>query len=203
MTIPQHKPICLIAVASIFAALLSTSAFVFAPLIVVAIFTIPMSLLAVRTIRKYELSGRNLSMVAMAVATLSAAGSPAWHGYLSVSETLPGYARVRFDPEDTGALDSLDGKKVCVKGYSLYFGGDPEVRSFLLSPDGNYRKETAAITVVLSGSWRHEYDPIAVSGILRVDPSSTVPRKRYTLSAVKVSTAKTSDKLAARSSEGC
>ena len=202
MTTARYKPISRLAVGSLVTAFIGTMAFVFAPLVAAAAFAIPMGVLAFRAARKYELGGRNLALVATAIATLCVLLAPVWHRYLYASETLPGYARVPLDLEDTSTLDSLDGKRLCVKGYSFYFGGDPEVRSFLLSPDGNNCKKDAAITVLVPSSWHQEYDPIAVSGVLRVDTSVADPRKRYTLSAVKVSTATTSDKLSPRSTQG-
>ncbi len=167
---------------------------------ITALFT---ALTALQATRKYQLIGGKLAKLAAAVAVGSILTSPAWHFHLYRSETLAGHIRTKLVTSKTTNLDSYDGKSICLKGYSLYFGGDAKPDTFLLSPDGNFRKPETAITVEIPQSWQQQRDPIAVSGVLRVDRNATDPSRRYTLSAVKITNARNSHFLAPRFAGEC
>jgi hypothetical protein len=201
---PEYKSLSLLAVAAFIAAAIGSASFLHAPLIVVAAAALLVAMIALRTTRKYQMSGHRLALLATAIAVASIVLSPLWHDYLYRSETLLGHVRIELDTTlKANGLDRYNGKRVCLKGYSLYYGGDTETNMFPLSPDGNFRKPETAVTVVLPKSWKFQIDPIAVSGILRVDPAAPESVQRYTLEAVKISNAKTSYLLAPRMPGGC
>jgi hypothetical protein len=104
-------------------------------------------------------------------------------------------------------LDRYDQKKVCIKGYALYFDGQFDgnaiAAEFLLSPDGDRRNPDMAITINVADGWRYGSDAIAVSGILHVHPDADKPADRYTLSAAKIIRSKTHYDLKQRAPGDC
>ncbi len=193
----RYKPLSSLAVASFVAALFGGFSFWLAPLVIIAGLALIAALQAIQSIRRYELAGASLASIAITMSASCAVFAPTWHWYRFTSESLPGYTRVSFGAVPINGLDVHDGKPICLKGYSVSYGGESTGR-FLLSPDGDFEKPEATISIMYPSGWQRHRDAMAVSGVLHVDPAAEEQHERYTLSAVSIERASSSFQLLPR-----
>lgn len=140
-----------------------------------------------------EYTGLNLAKVGMVLGVLFWLAGSSWLSYVYATEVPDGYARISYrqlqpaDNEPEGVIpaeaQSLDGKRVFIKGY-IYPppGSPPFVTHFLLVRDkgdccfGGNPKITDRILVDLAPPGKLEYNPSlhAVAGTFRIDPGRAV-----------------------------
>jgi hypothetical protein len=129
-------------------------------------------------VRKYELRGRAWAVAGTSLSILFAVVTPAWHVTRYRMEAVTGHERVDFGSmlqAGANGLAPLSGRKVCLKGYALWSKDDQaEVKSFLLSPDGNRNRPESSVLVELPAGemWPWEYEALAVSGTLYPNPDA-------------------------------
>lgn len=213
----EYKPVSVQSVVALVTSVIAVAAYFASPLLVCAIASMAIAASSIRNSRRYNLSGINLAVASLCIAGSTLVLAPAWHSYLFHSETLlfrsealPGHLRVDFAAAKIGqsvALDEYANKAICLKGYVLASSHIAPMRTFRLSPDGNDLKSEIAITVTCPFEWDCQYAPVAVSGILTVNPHAKDPSRRYVLAAVAVHRSKTlrglAPRVSARGWRGC
>ena len=213
MTDSEFAPVSTLAVMALLSGITGTVAFLFIPFIAAGVLAVPIAIAARRGIAKYELSGLRLVVIGMNLAVLTIPFAPAWHLRQYRSEALPDHDRLDFaslsdkfvslSAESRNSLDQYHNQRICLKGYALALPNREERTFFLLSPDGDYRNEKNAITVMVPDGWEYSYHPIAVSGILLVNQKADGAASRYRFSASAIRRANTSYGLAPRVPGDC
>jgi len=196
-----YSPISLLAIASTGLGMFCILGIVFPWLALFAVPGVILGFVALKSIRRYELSGQKLARLGICLSLIFGILTPIWYQIQFCSETLPGYQRVNFaaimqDRENTEQkLAGLVGEHICLKGYALprrelqldEFQMDYERHgsSFGWKPDP---EKTLMVQLPEGKSWKWHYDPIAVSGTLvrNLDAESNfdVPRFKLVQSAV-------------------
>jgi len=199
--ISRYSPISLLAVVSAGLGAFSILGMLFPWL---ALFTVPgiiLDFVALKSIRRYELSGRNLAKVGICLSLIFGILAPVWYEIQFRSETLPGYQRINFaalmqdSKHSRQKLTALVGEHVCLKGYALprrelqlnefQMGYERPGSSFGWEPDP---EKTLMVQLPDGKSWKWHYEPIAVSGTLVRNPNaeshSDAPRFKLVQSEV-------------------
>jgi len=150
---------------------------------------------ALRSIRKYELSGRGIAVFGMAVSLFFMVITPVWHAAWFCSESPKGYTRVDFlslTKENQRGFESFVGENICLKGYP--YPAPSAVAEFVFSSNGMTKTFDNMIIVQLpvGETWRWQSEaPLAVSGTLVVNPAAAAdpvqPRFRLTNSKIRPS----------------
>lgn len=203
----EYKRVSGLSVVALVSSVVAVGAFMVPVLLVFAIATLVMAAVSIRNIRRYSLSGLTLSVASIGLAGPTLLLAPAWHFYLFRSESLPGHIRVDFAAakiDKTTALDDYANKAICLKGYVLPTTKQVVMGAFHLSPDGDDTKPGNSIRVKLPSQWEYQYAPVAVSGVLTVNPHATDPAQRYVLAAKAIHLSNTSYNLVPRApGSGC
>jgi hypothetical protein len=164
----------------------AVAAYFASPFLVCAIASMALAASSVRNIRRYNLSGIKLAVASFWIAGSTLILAPAWHSFLFRSESPPGHLRVDFAAAQISrstALDEYANKAICLKGYVLAPSRIVPMRTFHLSPDGDDTESGIVITVTCPFEWDYHYAPVAVSGVLTVNPHAKDPAQRYVLAA--------------------
>ena len=202
----DYTRISALAVASCVLGASAPLAFVAPHLVVLAIAAIPMALIALRTIRQYELLGSRFVIFGLCLSVTSLVLAPAWHLHRYTSEALPHHARVDFaavGDKDQNLLDQYDNQAICLKGYAIA-SREISPREFSFSPNGDDRSADNTITVELPFGWGYRREPIAVSGTLLVNRAGKTHAHRYIFKATAIRIARTPHGLAERAlGNGC
>ena len=201
----DYHPVSATSVWSFLLAFISPLGFVSASWVIVAVASLILGVAGLRTVRRYELRGRNFAVIAMCLSVPTCLLAPCWHYSRYHSESLPGYTRLLLETKSPEKLDRFDGQPVCFKGYAIFTGRDLLQKSVVLSPNGDRRKIDTAITVEFDQGWNYQSGAIAASGTLKVNRDEKEPRKRYTLNAIKIVPVTNYYQLTywSRVSEGC
>ena len=197
----EYKPVSVQSVVAFLTSVFAVASFLALPVLVCAIASMAVAGSSIRSIRRYNLSGIKLTITSICISAATLILAPAWHSYLFTSESLHGYLRVDFSAakiSQSTALDEYSNKRICLKGYLVPPSRIVPMRTFQLSPDGDYASVEKTITVTFPSEWEYQYDPVAVSGILIVDPTAKDPAKRYMISADEIHRSNTSRDLASR-----
>jgi hypothetical protein len=197
----EYKPVSVLSVVALLTSVVAVAAFLATPILVCAIASMAIAASSIRSIRRYNLSGIRLAVTSFCIAGSTLILAPAWHSYLFSSESLPGHLRVDFSAakiSQSTALDEYANKAICLKGYVLAPSRIVPMHTFQLSPDGNNTKSEITITVTCPFEWEYEYAPVAVSGILTVNPHAKDPAQRYVLAAGAIHRSNTSHGLVPR-----
>lgn len=210
MTDPNYSRISSLAVVSGGLGVMAIAGLLVPECAVISLAGIGCGIAALRAIRQYELGGRALARMGVALSVVFAALTPVWHVTQFQSESLAGYERIEFATLATSADQGLDhrvGQKVCLKGYASW-GRLIETTEFELSSSGsNLKSETFVMVELVPGqTWTMHFEAIAVSGVLVPNPAvSTEPNSpKYLLRQSTIRDSKTRFGLVPRAPyEGC
>jgi hypothetical protein len=200
MSDTEYKSVSIPSVVALVTSVVGVTSFLVLAMLVFATASIFVAVSSIWKIRRYNLSGVNLAVISLYISGGTLVLAPAWHYYLFNSESLPGHIRVDFAAANVGqstALDAYANKPICLKGYLLAPSQIPSGK-FQLSPDGDYRNAENTVTVMLPFKREHFYFPVAVSGILIVNPNAKETSQRYILTAEAMHRSRTSHGLVPR-----
>lgn len=206
MSDPEFKPVSTLAVSSMAFSVIGCVAFLALPFLAFAVVALALSMAAEFRIGKYHLTGRRMVAVSVCLSVAALTLAPGWHLYLYRLESPLDYQRVDFAAPTllkSKGLDEFNNKTICLKGYALAPKQLTPLREFRFSPDGDREAPENSIKVVLPYEWDYQYDAIAVSGTLKVNPFASNPGDRYIVTAVVVRKSITEYGLARRVSHGC
>ncbi|MFO0915464.1 MAG: DUF3299 domain-containing protein [Pirellulales bacterium] len=187
----QYRSLSFLAISASIWGVLSLSAFLFVPLLSIAVVGVLVAALAMRNVRRHadEVSGMGLARAGMALSLVSLIGGGLLHSYVYATEVPDGYQRISFvelqpDPMHPQlpippAAKSLDGQRIFVAGYVYPDGQKSGIKRFVLVPDmgtccfGGQPKLTDMIEVTLKDPLRTSYSlqRRRVTGVLKVDES--------------------------------
>lgn len=206
MSDPEFKPVSTLAIGSITFSVIGCVAFLALPFLALAIVALALSMAAEFTMRKYLLSGRRMVAVSVWLSLAVLTLAPGWHLYLYRLESPLDYQRVDFSAPTllkSKGLDQFENRTICLKGYALAPNRMTPLREFRFSPDGNRQAPENSIKIVLPFEWDYQFDAIAVSGTLKVNPFASSPGDRYIVTAVVIRKSNTGYGLAHPISHGC
>ncbi len=190
----EYRPFSIWSVVALVISIGAIASFVAWPFLAFTLASMAIAAISIRNIRRYSLSGTPFAVAGIIIAGSTLIFAPMWHTYLFRSEALPGHIRIDFAAiqiSQTNRLDQYANQEICFKGYMLAPMRIGPTRTFCLSPDGDDTKPENSITVELPSDWDYQYSPVAVSGILTVNPSAKDPAHRYVLNAKAVCTSNT------------
>jgi hypothetical protein len=196
----DFKPLSISSVVALVISLVAVVSFFTLPMLGCAIASMVIAVSSIRSIRRYHLSGAKLAVASICISGSTLILAPDWHAYLFNSESLPGYLRVNFAAAEIGqstALDEYANKAICLKGY-VRPSSRVVMRTLHLSPNGDNTNPENGITVTLPFDWEFQRDPMAISGVLTVNPQAKDPTQRYVLSAKAIHRSSTSYGLVPR-----
>lgn len=197
----EYKRVSGLSVVALVSSIVAVAAFMVPVLLVFAIAALLIAAVSIRNIHRHTLSGLTLNVASICLAGPTLLLAPVWHFYLFRSESLPGHIRVDFAGakiDKTTSLDDYANKAICLKGYVLPTTENVLKGAFHLSPDGDDTKPGNSIRVKLPSQWEYQYAPVAVSGVLTVNPHATDPAQRYVLAAKAIHLSSTSYNLVPR-----
>ncbi|WP_417391306.1 DUF4190 domain-containing protein [Gimesia sp.] len=203
----NYTPISMCAVTSAGLGVLCILGFVFPWLALLAIPSIILGFVALKLIRRYEISGRKLARRGIQLSLVLGIIAPVWHlTWYEIyfhSEALAGYKRVNFgaivnDRKNAESrMESLLGQNICFKGYAIFSGKGFNKHRFDLYynlPGGGFGfqpspNELVSVQLPQGKTWEWTHKPIAVSGTLVRNPdaesNSDLPRFKLIQSEVK------------------
>lgn len=224
-----NRPVTLLAVLTIIAALAGLGAFVHPVACVASVCSLSFGVFAFRQVRRYEYSRSSRLLIAggMSIASVTLVSAPAWHLMMYRSEASSGYQRVSFDELYTRTAKSdafyapsdaaptklipdedatrLDGQSICLKGYVYPTGQFNGMTEFLLTANGGYDGAYVGVILAKGTVWDWYKDGVAVSGVLELNPNYTPGSNlevRYILKNASVRPARTLYGMESRSRDG-
>lgn len=207
MNDPSYRSISVLVPIAIISCIVALGAFWAVSFVSFAAVSVLIGAWSLRDIRRYQLGGFRLASASLCVAAAILVLASARHVHLYVAESLPGHIRVDFAALEIGQttrLDKFADKPICLKGYVLAPSHLEPTLTLCLSPEGDRSQREKAITVSLPFEWRYQHDPVVVSGILKVNPDSKDPTRRYVLEGKMITRCNTKHGLARRvSGFGC
>ncbi|MGB6044904.1 MAG: DUF4190 domain-containing protein [Pirellulales bacterium] len=185
----QYRTMCVAAVTSLLFGVLSLLSFLSPYLSLIPILGIVVGLFALAQIRQrpHELAGRHFARAGIGLASLLLVTSTAREVYIYLTEVPEGHERISYtqlQPEEgkVGQLipplaESLNGKRVFIKGYVFPGQQQHGIKKFLLVRDkgdccfGGNPKITDRIQIVLADSQRLKFSSRLhkLAGTFRVD----------------------------------
>lgn len=178
-------PVSLQAIVSSALGVFCICAMLFPWLALLAVPGVVLGYMALKSIRRYELSGQKLAKVGICLSLIFGILAPVWYEIQFRSETLPGYQRINFATimqdrqHSQQKLAALVGEHVCLKGYALprreiqlnefQMGYERPDASFGWKPDP---EKTLMVQLPDGKSWKWHYEPIAISGTLVRNPDA-------------------------------
>ncbi len=163
----QSRPLPVLAIVSLLFAGAGLLSFLDPAVISVAAVAWLLSVAALRSIRRRELSGPRCALGALVLASVSLLGSPVWWYAAYSAESTPNARRLDFAEVTrlNANLEPFDGQEVCLKGYA-FPDGQMTVTQFVFTVDRDKKKLKTMVLVrlKLGEAWKFDERPLAVSG---------------------------------------
>ncbi len=172
-----YRSISIWAVASLILGGMTVAGFLIPALTSLALPSVATAMVALWSIHHYELGGRRIAILGIALSVMLAVVIPTWHIERFRAEAPAGTVRLDFSEvastkNNVVGLEKYEGQRVCLKGYVFPTDRQIGITSFLMSSNGVFGSESGMIGVLLASpqTWTWSYGGQAVTGTLVPNP---------------------------------